>query len=876
MSLKGLDEPVAFVRVVPEGVDSVERLSPYAPIRAPEPRHRPRWPALAAAALAVVLFAVGLPHILDGGVVPTGNSMARIDPGSGKIGLATTLGTRPGAVTAGFGSIWVAEPDRGSVSRLDVDDGTVIDKIQVGSSPTGIAAGEGSVWVTNAADGTVSRISPATNQQTQLLDVGSGPAGIAIGDGALWIADSVADQLVHVALADGDLRTVPLPSRPTDVRFTPSGVWVSSSAASAVTRVDPASLDITLQVTVGNGPTAVLPAFGSIWVANHLDGTVSRIDPSTGQVRATVSVGDGPNAIAEAEGLLWVANQFASSVVAIDPSSEPLGVEEPLDVGGSVGSLASTPGGLWVAVGSSDSTHRGGTLRIDLPEPIETLDPAIAYGSAAWEILSITNDGLVAFQKTGGAEGGTVVPDLASALPAVSNDGLTVRFALRQGLRYATGQVIEPEDFRYGLERAFSLSADAVGLFPAIRGAAACNHDPSTCDLSQDIEVTQDSVTFRLGFADADLAYRLALPFAFPVPVGTPIEDRLFDPVPATGPYMIRSADETHILLERNDAFREWSAAAQPDGFVDRLEWTFGTKPSEAFDSLLAGETDWLAGFLIPPDQVEELRAAHPEQLVEMPAAQTVYMGFNLRKPPFDDVRVRQAVNFAIDRERVQEIFGGPSRMRVTCQILPANFPGYEPYCPYTKDPDLAWSAPDIGRARALVRAAGAVGSKVSVWAPDVPFLPGAVDASRYLVGVLNDLGLRPKLHVETDFFGAYVGAVYAMNRFGVDVYQLAWQADYPGPGGFIDVQFRCGIAGNSVGFCDRRFDRRVAAAQRLALTDPAAANARWADLDRELVDQAVWVPLANPIQGYAFSSRVGNAQVHPQWGVLLSRLWVR
>jgi YVTN family beta-propeller protein len=200
--LKGLADPVAVVRVRPEGIDAVERLMPFAPPRPPEPgrRHDRRWLAVGAAVLAVALVAVAVPLIRsgDGGVVPTANSVAKIDTGASTIMFATPLGARPGAAAFGFGSLWVAEPDRGLVVRMDGTNGQVRDTIQVGEAPAGVAVGEGSVWVTNAGEGTVSQISPETNGVTQTIEVGSGPSGIAVGDGSLWVADSAASVLVRV------------------------------------------------------------------------------------------------------------------------------------------------------------------------------------------------------------------------------------------------------------------------------------------------------------------------------------------------------------------------------------------------------------------------------------------------------------------------------------------------------------------------------------------------------------------------------------------------------------------------------------------------------------------------------------------------------
>ncbi len=87
------------------------------------------------------------------------------------------------------------------------------------------------------------------------------------------------------------------------------------------------------------------------------------------------------------------------------------------------------------------------------------------------------------------------------------------------------------------------------------------------------------------------------------------------------------------------------------------------------------------------PQDLASLQAAHPDQVVLSPSAQTVFVGFDVRKPPFDDVRVRQALNYAIDRDHVVELLGGPTSQRPTCQILPPNYQGYAPFCPYTLDP---------------------------------------------------------------------------------------------------------------------------------------------------------------------------------------------
>ena len=545
----------------------------------------------------MALIAISIPLLRSGsGAMDIGtNSVARLNGNDGSLAFdPAALGQRPGASAIGFESLWVAEPDQGVVARVSLEDGSVTDpNIGVGNAPSGVAIGDGSVWVTNAGDGTVSRIDPGTDQTTQVISVGTSPTGIAFGDGALWIADTIGVRLVRLDPNSGEIRPVPLAGEPSGVAFTPSGVWVSVAPA-GIARVDPADPHLSVTLTyqaVGNGPTAVLYAFGSIWVANHLDGTVSRLDPSTGEPEDLFPVRDGSNALAASTDSLWVANELDGSISAIDPNASI--VEPAIPVGGEAASLVTDGDGLWLAVGASPSEHVGGTLTVSsaVPAPA-SLDPA-GYDPTAWQLLSITNDGLLAYKKVGGPDGNTLVPDLASALPEESPDGRTYRFPLREGIRrYSTGDPVLPVDFRYGLERSVALDRSLAGLYGAIVGVKACKLDPSTCDLSAGIVVDDQAVTFHLERPDPDLPFKLALPAAFPVPAAIPVEDQGRTPLPATGPYMIAEAGAGGIELVRNEQFHEWAPAAQPAGFVNAISWRFNEKPAGAFDRLKAGGLD--------------------------------------------------------------------------------------------------------------------------------------------------------------------------------------------------------------------------------------------------------------------------------------------
>jgi len=266
----------------------------------------------------------------------------------------------------------------------------------------------------------------------------------------------------------------------------------------------------------------------------------------------------------------------------------------------------------------------------------------------------------------------------------------------------------------------------------------------------------------------------------------------------------------------------------------------------------------------------------------------TIFVGFDTVKPPFDDERVRQAVSFALDRGHLVDLLGGPTLQRQTCQILPPNYQGYQPYCPYTLEPDnLVWSAPDPDRAKALIEEAGAAGTPVDLLVSDKGLPPGSVGVMEHVRDVLVEIGLEPKLeiaHGANAYFprilppagdepGTFAGTPRHPN-----VFLSGWIADYLGARNFIEPQFACGEAGfaNGHGWCDETLNDRMDEASALQVTDPGAANRAWGEIEHQLVDAGVQAPITNPLRTHAVSDRVENVQVHLQWGLMLSLLWVQ
>jgi YVTN family beta-propeller protein len=837
LHLKGLAEPVRVFRAISEEHDpAVEfrRLAPKRPAKGPAPIRAARRHPIAAMVVALAMVAaaaVPTTIALRGGTDETivGDAVAIIDLESGDLIDNVPLDSRPGAVATGAGSVWVTLPDRGKVVEIDPQEPPhVIDTVDVGADPVGIAVGADSVWVANGGSSTVSRIT--NNEVVHTIEVPGAPAAIAVNDEGVWVADSLGDTVTLIdPETDEVVGSVPVGDRPVDLADDGGELWVANATSGDVSSV--IGRDGGPPVDVGEGPQAVAVGRDGVYVANFLDGTVSRIDPDTTSTDTT-RVGESPIDLEFGGGFLWVSQGSEGSIKRVTPQSD---AADTIPIGSYAGSLAVTDAALWVSVRGELSAHRGGTLTVvALRSELDWIDPALAYNYFSWGILSLTNDGLVGLRRVGGVDGATPFPNLAKFIPKPADGGRTYTFQLRPEIRYSSGEPVMPEDFRRAIERLFSLRSPGRFYFDSIVGAQECR--AGSCDLSAGI-ATDDAagtVTFRLVEPDPDFLNKLTMSFAFAVPAGTPETPADPDPpadatpIPSTGPYFIErySVGETRgdVVLARNPEFEQWSAE-RPDGFPDRIVFHLGLDSdqqlNEQVDSVLEGDADLKWGPLLA-ERIPVLMTAHAGQLHSDPLLSTRYMFLNTDTPPFDDERVRRALNYAVDRERIiDEVWGGA--VRITCQILPPTMPGYEPYCPYTIRPDGTWTAPDLDKAEELIDASGTAGAKVVVWAAPTAY-GWSTPVGTYFVELLDRLGFDAKLKEVSD--GRYYSATSDASQH-VQIGYVAFGPDYLAESGFIPA-VTCAPVGVGPGFCNPTIERRIEQATSMQVTDPPASQESW------------------------------------------------
>jgi YVTN family beta-propeller protein len=856
------------------------RLEPEPPRRAM--RSRRRFAGLGAAALVIAIIAAAGLALFQTSGATTATAFASVNTSrlvhvsgsSGRITAASALPSAPAAVAVAAGSLWLAQPDDNEVVRVDPSTGNVDDRIPINGEPGSITSGGGAIWAASTLNGTLHRIDPDSDSVTQTVSLGQQhSSAVLYAEGELWVADATDNAVIQIDPTTGAVsRTFSLDVHPTALAVGREAIWVADDDAGTVTELDRSSGQAVATINVGGGPAALELGEGALWVANSNDSTLSRIDPETTRVVATIPVGSGPSALAAGRGSIWVANQYAGTVSRIDPKRNA--VTQTVDVGGQPETLAVTVTSVWVGSAPRAGAHRGGTLVLATSQQARSIDPAIYEDVPDSEFIGLAYDSLVAFASTSGPQGLRLVPDLALAVPTATASGTTYAFHLRPRIRYSDGRLVRASDFRRSFERLFRVHSPGEGRYLAIVGAPACQRSPATCDLAPGI-VTDDrngTVVFHLSKPDPDFLVKLTGEgFAAPMPVGVPDRDAGYDPLPGTGPYRIERANRSEIRFVRNPYFHEWSHAAQPQGNPDSIVWRFSKSHAQTISWVLNGTADWSFDQLTTRD-LRSIRTRRPEQLRANPIFAAEFLPLNTHIAPFDDVRVRRALNYALDRNTISAMYGGSFVATPACQPIVPDLAGYHRYCPYTSNPsaDGAYHGPDLRKARRLVDASGTRGMSIDVQGiTDESVVPR--QEARYVASVLRSLGYRVQVH-----WRRYASISSATRR----AFQLStdgdWLPDYPDASAYLPAFFSCG-GGLSNGYvCDRTLDTMMTRAESLQSQDPLAAARVWRLVDRRITNRAYWVPTVADRLVDLVSARVRNYQFQPVYGFLADQAWLR
>lgn len=532
------------------------------------------------------------------------------------------------------------------------------------------------------------------------------------------------------------------------------------------------------------------------------------------------------------------------------------------------------------SAGAFDSAHTGGTLHLLAQAAGGTLDPQVNYTLQYWQLYQGVYDQLVTFARVGGQASNNIVPDLATAMPVVTDGGKTYTFTLRTGIKFSTGQPVTVADVQASFQRLFKVSSPNAGSwYNVITGATACLARPASCTLNGGLVVNAqtNSVVFHLSQPDPEFLDQLAMPFASILPAGSPAKDAGTNPLPGTGPYYFASyTPSTALVMKRNPYFKVWSATAEPAGYPNEIDETFGLSAEAEVTAIENGQADWMYD-APPPDRLTELSGKYASQVHINSLTAMWYLAMNTNLPPFNNAQARQAVNWAINRDAVVRLYGGSQLATPACTILPPGIPGHVGFCDYTAGGGGTWTAPDLAKAKALVQASGTAGQPVGVVVQNDPVNESI---GEYIQSVLTQLGYKATLKPLSD----NIQYTYIQNTNNhVQISLTQWYQDYPTPSDFLQVLLSCASFNpgsdssiNIAGYCNKSIDAQMSTAAAEQESDPAAANAQWGKIDQEYMAESPLAPLITPRLIDFVSSRVQNYSFSLQYYMNVDQLWLQ
>jgi len=360
--------------------------------------------------------------------------------------------------------------------------------------------------------------------------------------------------------------------------------------------------------------------------------------------------------------------------------------------GGNTTSAAPTKGG----------TYRSATSSFGF---VGAFDPVGEYTAVGFEYYQMLLRTLLNYKGVAGADGLTPQPDLATDLGQVSSDGLTYTYHLKSGIKFGppVNRDITSQDIKYAFERIDSKPLVAqYGFYydGVIEGMAA--HDGPPKDISGIETPDPQTIVFHLTTPTSDFPARLSLAATAPVPQEvakcfTKPAGGYGNDIISSGPYMIQGADNVdisscksikpmsgydptaHLILVRNPNWDQ-STDTLRKAYVDGLNMSIDSNVDDIFNKISQGSLDG-SFYEIPPPTVLQKYATSSSLKQYMhidPQNTTYYITMNLIVPPFDDVHVRKAVNWIIDKAAIQKAWGGaatgttiPTEPRETTAISP-------------------------------------------------------------------------------------------------------------------------------------------------------------------------------------------------------------
>ncbi len=301
--------------------------------------------------------------------------------------------------------------------------------------------------------------------------------------------------------------------------------------------------------------------------------------------------------------------------------------------------------------GDGGAAKQGGSVTIAQTSQPDYLDPALSYTVNGWEPQWLVYTPPVTYKRAEGVEGTELIPGIAEEIPEVSEDGKTVTFTVRKGLKFSDGTPVKASDWEHSIKRVLNLESGATGFFLIIEGAQEyVDAGKPEGDISG-IETNDETgeVTIKLTGPDGTILNVLAMNFSGVVPGDTPFENLSADPPPGVGPYKFtESVPNRQFVMEKNTNF---NIPGIPKGNLDKITTQIVKSAERQTQDVISGELDYMQD-PPPADLLPQVKAEYSDRYKDQQSVNVYYFFMNTTVPPFDKEEVRQAVNYAVDSQR--------------------------------------------------------------------------------------------------------------------------------------------------------------------------------------------------------------------------------
>ena len=503
--------------------------------------------------------------------------------------------------------------------------------------------------------------------------------------------------------------------------------------------------------------------------------------------------------------------------------------------------------GLAISFGAQAADiKQGGSMIVTYKDDVSTLDPAIGYDWQNWSMIKSLFDGLMDYEP-----GTTNLRKEIAEDYTISDDGKTFTFKLRKGVKFHNGRELTADDVKYSIERVVNpkTQSPGAGFFGSIVGFEDASAGKAET-LSGITVVDPYTIKFELSRPDATFLHVLALNFAHVVPKEE-VEKYGADfgkhPVGSGAFKMTEWTLGQRIVFER---FKDYYNPSLPK--LDQITFEVGQEPVVALLRLQNGEVD-IPGDGIPPAKFIEVTKdpKFKDLIIQGGQLHTGYVTMNVKIKPFDNVKVRQAVNMAINKDRIVRIING--RAVPANQPLPPSMPGYaKDYKGYPYDPE---------KAKALLAEAGmADGFETELFVANTdpqPRIAQAIQQDLAAIGIKASIKSLAQANVIAAG-GEPEGAPMIWSG------GMGWIADFPDPSNFYGPILGCSGAvqggWNWSWYCNAELDKKAQEAD--AIVDPARKEEReamWRDIYLKIMDDAPWAPIFNEERFSVRSERLGG-----------------